>query len=86
MQTGVIVYIVDAEVMGDDFDIDQAIKRLDLKADRVEVVSPHVGHFDVMDACWLLMAKGMKLVVCMLAQIESHSKLKLSGCEFRLCG
>ena len=86
MKKGAIVYIAGGERMGDDFDLEQAVKRLNIKADRVEVVSPEAGHFDVMDAWWMLMAKGMKLVVCMLAEVESHSKLKLTGRKLRLCG
>ncbi len=39
MKIGVIIYIADSEKMKDNFDVEKAIKALDLKADKVEVVS-----------------------------------------------
>ena len=86
MKTGVILYIVGGEGPYDDMDMEEVVKRLDLKADRVEIVSANSNHFDVMDAWWLLMAKGMKRVVCMLAEVVNRSELKLTGRELRLCG
>ncbi len=85
MKTGIIVYIADAEGMGDDFDIERAIQRLDLKADGIEVVSPSVGHFDVMDAWWRLIVRGMKSIVCLMTEVIDNSDLRLTGSELRLC-
>ncbi len=86
MKTGVIVYVVGGEGLYDNLDMEVVVKRLDLKADKVEIVSANSNHFDVMDAWWLLMAKGMKRVVCMLAEVVNSSELKLTGRELRLCG
>ena len=87
MKTGVIVYIVDGEgVIDKDFDIIGAVKRLPIKADRIEVVAPTTGHFDIMDAWWLLIAKGMNLIVCTHAEVLDNSKIRLTGRELRLCG
>ena len=86
MKTGVIVYVVGGEGLYDNLEMEVAVRRLDLKADRVEIVSANSSHFDVMDAWWLLMAKGMKRVVCMLAEVVNSSELKLTGRELRLCG
>ena len=86
MKTGAIVYIAGAEGRRDDFDIEQAIKSLDFKADMVEVVSPIAGHFDVMDAWWVLTARGMKSVVCLMTEVTNNSDLRLTGRELRLCG
>jgi len=86
MKTGVIVYVVGGEGIYDNLDMEVAVRRLDLKADRVEIVSANSSHFDVMDAWWLLMAKGMKRVVWMLAEVVNSSELKLTGRELRLCG
>ena len=57
-----------------------------IRADRVEVVSYTTGHFDVMDAWWLLITKGMKKIVCMFAEVTNNSELRLTGRELRLCG
>ena len=86
MKTGVIVYIAGGEGMGDDFDWEQEVKRLNIRADRVETVLGRSPHFDVMDAWWRLTAKGMELVVCMIAEVVNRSHLKLTGRELRLCG
>ena len=86
MKTGIIVYVVGGETFYDNLDMEAAVRRLDLKADRVEIVSANSNHFDVMDAWWLLIAKGMKRVVCMLAEVVNSSELKLTGRELRLCG
>jgi len=86
MKTGVIVYVVGGEGPYDDFDMKKTVRRLNINADRVEVVFSRSSNFDVMDAWWSLTAKGMKLIVCMLAEVGNCSKLKLTGMELRLCG
>ena len=86
MKTGVIVYVLGGEGLYDGLDVEAAIRGLDIPAGRVEVVSAGSDDYDVMDAWWLLMAKGMKSVVCMLAEVVNHSKLRLTGRELRLCG
>jgi len=87
MKTGVIVYVAGGEsIIYEDFDMIGAVRSLSIKADRVEVVSPTAGHFDVMDAWWMLITKGMKLIVCMLAEVNNNSEVRLTGRELRLCG
>ena len=86
MKTGVILYIVGGEGPYDDVDMEEAVKRLDLKADRVETVYSRSNNFDVMDAWWSFTAKGTNNVVCMIAEIVNGSGLKLTGRELRLCG
>ena len=86
MKTGVIVYIVGGEGSYDDFDMKEAVRRLNINADRLEVVFSRSSNFDVMDAWWLLTAKGMKLIICMFAEVVNLSELRLTGREFRLCG
>ena len=86
MKTGVIVYIVGGEGSYDDFDMKEAIRRLNINADRVEVVFSRSSHFDIMHAWWMLTEKGMKLIVCMVAEVVNRSQLTLTGQELRLCG
>ena len=86
MKTGVILYIVGGEGPYDDVDMEEAVKRLDLKANRVETVYSRSNNFDVMDAWWALTAKGTNNVVCMIAEIVNGSGLRLTGRELRLCG
>ena len=85
MKTGAIVYITGGNDQ-DNFDVDEAVRKLELKADRVEVVLSRSSHFDIMDAWWLLTTKGMNRIVCLLATIKDQSELVLTGRELRLCG
>jgi len=85
MKTGAIVYVVGKENLSKDFDMEVALKNLEINADRVELVSPGSGHFDIMDAWWSLTAKGMKHIVCMIAEIVNGSDLRLTGREIQLC-
>jgi hypothetical protein len=86
MKTGVIVYLVGKKSLDDAIDFEEAEKKLRIKADRVEVVSSVDGNYDVMDAWWLLTAKGMKRIICMIAEVINRSEFKLTGQELRLCG
>lgn len=86
MKIGAIVYIAGSERMEDDFDVERAVARLNLWADRVEIVSSKAGHFSVMDAWWMLLAKGIGLIVCLIAEVVDGSELKITGRELRLCG
>lgn len=86
MKTGVIVYLVGKKSLDDTIDFEEAKKRLKIRADRVEVVSSIDGDYDVMDAWWLLTAKGMKRIVCMIAEVINRSEFRLTGQKLRLCG
>ncbi len=85
MKTGAIVYVVGKENLSKDFDMEVALKNLEINADKVELVSPGSGYFDIMDAWWSLTAKGMKRIICMIAEIVNGSDLRLTGREIQLC-
>ena len=85
MKTGAIVYVIVKENVDNDFDINEAVKNLKIEADKVEIVSSRSGHFDIMDAWWSLTAKGMKRIVCMIAEIINGSYIRLTGREIQLC-
>ena len=86
MKTGAIVYVLGKENHYGNIDLEEAVRSLKIKADRVEIVSSTSGHFDIMDAWWLLTTKGMKKIICMLAEVGDQSAIKLTGREMRLCG
>jgi hypothetical protein len=85
MKTGVIVYVVGTGGRDDQIDFEEAAQSLHLEADRVEVVASQYTDFDIMYAWWRLAAKGMKRIVCTLAEVGNHSTLKLTGRELVLC-
>lgn len=66
----------------DEFDVEDAVKGLSVKSDRIETVFSGSIHFDVMYAWWSLTAKGMKLIICKIAD----SGFRLTGRDLRLCG
>ncbi len=85
MKTGIIVYVRGSNFR-DDIDIKNALRDMDYRAEKVEVVFGDSNTFDIMDAWWRLMAKGMARVVCMLADITESSDIKFTGRQLRLCG
>ncbi|MDY6862238.1 MAG: hypothetical protein SV062_04525 [Thermodesulfobacteriota bacterium] len=86
MKTGIIIYIAGSHKIRDDFDIEFAVKKLNIRADRIEVVSPMAGHFSIMDAWWMHLIKGMSRIICLFAEMADNSELKFTGRELRLCG
>ncbi len=86
MKTGVIVYVTNSGSGHDCQDMEAAINSLDIDADRVEVIAPDAGHFDIPDAWWSLTIKGMQRIVCMMGEITGPSSIRLTGRELRLCG
>lgn len=85
MKTGAIVYVVGKENVSEDFNMAAAVKNLAINAERVEIVSPASGHFDIMDAWWSLTAKGMKKIICLIAEVVNGTELKLTGRKIQLC-
>ena len=86
MKTGVIVYVVGNQESVKNLDPERAIKNLNIKADKIEIVIPATGESDVMDAWWRLTTKGMQKVLCMTAEVGESSNLQLTGNALRLAG
>ena len=86
MKTGIILYIVGDEPVTQTTNTEHLANQLALDAERIEVVSRNTGHFDVHDAWWSLIAKGMKRILCILAEYTRTGDLRLTGRSLRLCG
>ena len=86
MKTGVIVYVAGENPVGEDLDIGAEVRRLQPDADRVELVSRNAGHFDIEEAWWVLTAKGMQRIFCMMGIINAKGGLQLKEGAIRLCG
>lgn len=86
MKTGIILYIVGDEPANHTTNTEHLVNQLALDAERIEVVSRNTGYFDVSDAWWSLMAKGMQLIICVLAEYTKTGDLRLTGRSLRLCG
>jgi hypothetical protein len=86
MKTGVIVYVVGDDAIEPAVDLEKEVKKLEIGADRVELVSYSAGHFDISDAWWLLTAKGMSRILCSIGQMTDSGRLQLTGRVLRLTG
>ncbi len=85
MKTGIIVYVLGNQSPDKDFDEREAVKNLNVKADRVEFVFSGQNSFDMSDAWLKLIQKGMNHVVCKYGEIEGTSVIRLKERELQLC-
>ena len=86
MKTGIIVYVVGDDPRIEDLDMHAEVRREQINADKVEVVSRVAGHFDVSDAWWSLTAKGMQRIFCVIGEITDAGRLHLKNRVLRLYG
>jgi hypothetical protein len=86
MKTGIIVYIVGDPPIVQSSDPKAIVKKLRPDANRVEIASRHLGHFDVHDAWWSLTSKGMQRILCILDEFSPQGQIQLKGQMLRLCG
>lgn len=84
MKKGAIIYITGERQTYADLSIKKAVADLNLKADKIEIISNEMGHFDISDAWWQLTVKGMQQIVCMAANFSKAGTLQLTGRELRL--
>lgn len=86
MKSGLIIYVVGKEPVHWDANYELMIIRQNTQADLVEVITANTGHFDVLDAWWSLLTKGMKRIVCMIGEFSPTGGLTLTDRKLRLCG
>jgi hypothetical protein len=86
MKTGLIVYVVGTEPADWDADSELRIIKQNSKVDLVEIITVESGHFDVSDAWWSLLTRGMKRIVCRIGEFAPNGSLALKGRQLCLCG
>ena len=86
MKSGLIVYIVGKEPPNWDADSDLGLIKQNTKADLVEIITAKTGHFDVLDAWWSLLTKGMQKITCITGRFSQAGNINLTNRELRLCG
>jgi hypothetical protein len=86
MKTGLIVYVVGIEPADWDAASEMKTIRQICKADRVEIIAAQWGHFDVLDAWWSLLTRGMNQVICMIGEFDPNGRLTLQDRKLCLCG
>jgi hypothetical protein len=86
MKTGLIVYVVGAEPV--DWDADSQLRAIkqSSQADLVEIITVKSGHFDVLDAWWSLLSRGMNRIVCIIGEFTPNGDLTLKKRKLCLCG
>ncbi len=86
MKTGIIIYVVGEVPLYWSEKDEINIRKLDSRADAVEIITTRTGHFDVLDAWWSLTSRGMARIICRLAEFSYTGNLILTGRELRLSG
>jgi len=56
------------------------------QADLIEIITTQTGHFDILDAWWDLLSKGMSLVTCKMAVFSESGEIVFTGKKLKLCG
>ncbi|MGA7145074.1 MAG: hypothetical protein WBY47_11270 [Desulfobacterales bacterium] len=85
MKTGLIVYVVGTEPADWDAAFEMKTIRQISRVDSVEIITAQWGHFDVLDAWWSLLTRGMKQVICMIGEFTPNGHLTLQGRKLCLC-
>lgn len=86
MKSGLIVYVVGKEPPNWDADFDLTFIKQNTKADLVEIITAKTGHFDMLDAWWSLLTKGMQKITCVTGKFSLAGNITLTNRELRLCG
>ena len=86
MKSGVIIYVAGSAPEDWTEDDEAHVRRSESKADLIEIITTKTGHFDVLDAWWNLLSKGMSLVTCKMAVFRECGEIEFTGKQLRLCG
>ncbi len=86
VKTGLIVYVVGKEPADWNVNAESTSIKQNIEADLVEIITAKTGHFDVSDAWWSLLTRGMKRIVCRIGTFTPKGNLTLTGNELHLCG
>jgi len=86
MKSGLIIYVVGKEPANWDADSELLTIKQNSKADLVEIITAKTGHFDVLDAWWSLLTRGMKRITCTIGKFSPAGNLTLTDRKLRLCG
>ena len=86
MKTGAILYVMGQTEIDEEIDTSAVIKNLGIEADKVAIVSATSGYEDIQDAWWMLLARGMKRVLCFSVATQDGATFRLAGQPLRLCG
>ncbi len=86
MKSGVIIYVAGDPPAGWTEDTQVNIKGLEPQADSIEIITRTTGHFDVPDAWWALLSRGMSHIVCKMGIFDESGDIEITGRELRLCG
>lgn len=86
MKDGLIVYLVSAPGLPEEFDASAATKDLGYNADQVEMVAPDQGFFTVEDAWHFLFTRGCGRIRLLVGRAEGPDQLRPLGPAVRLCG
>ena len=86
MKSGVIIYVAGnaPENWTEDDEVD--LRNSEPQANLVEIITTNTGHFDVLDAWWDLISRGMSLIICKMAVFDNTGRIEMTDKQLRLCG
>jgi hypothetical protein len=86
LKRGVIIYVAGEAPESWNDDHERGVKELLPRVDAIEIITNRTGHFDVMDAWWYLLSKGMTHIECWMAMFAEKVELRDTGRVLMLCG
>ncbi len=86
MKSGLIIYVVGKEPPNWDAEFELMTIKKNTKVDLVEIITAKTGHFDVLDAWWSLLTRGMQRITCMIGKFSPAGNITLTSRELHLCG
>jgi len=86
MKSGLIIYVVGEEPPNWNAESEMLNIKKSAEVDLVEIITVQTGHFDVLDAWWSLLTKGMKHITCRIGEFSQAGNVTITSRELRLCG
>jgi len=86
MKTGVIIYTTGDPPQDWTEECAGLVGNFETEPDMVKIITRATGHFDVHDAWFELVSKGMVRIICKIAAFNDAGQMMLTGRKLRLCG
>ncbi|MCG6981468.1 MAG: hypothetical protein LJE88_08650 [Deltaproteobacteria bacterium] len=86
MKKGLIVYLINSDILPKSFDPDEALSHLSLNSDHSVLAASAEGFYDIPDAWHLMLTRGMQYISCVKGRFNEAGKIELYGEPLRLYG
>jgi hypothetical protein len=86
MKKGLIVYLIDSDMLPQPFDPDEALSHLSISSDQSILAASAEGFYDIPEAWHVLLTRGMQHISCVKARIGQEGQIEVCGQPLRLYG